>query len=139
MILFKYCHQLLGDITVENSMDKSALSSMAQDDHLGDEEGDVDDDEEEEQFLPNKSNDVSGEGDANVIDQSSGEEHDDPLGDDDEELLTSGLDDPVVVENEPVADKTDVGGGEFEDEQLVLDDDYSDEDLLSSDEDLRAD
>mmetsp|Transcript_24571 Transcript_24571/g.52948 ORF Transcript_24571/g.52948 Transcript_24571/m.52948 type:complete len:465 (-) Transcript_24571:262-1656(-) len=116
---------LLGDITVESSIDRSALLSVkAQDELLGEEEDGIENTVEEDDV-----NVLEGKSLANQFSDDS-----DDL--DDDELLTSGLDDEPIVfvakVGEPVAI---IDDGEFKECFAVVhdDDEFSDEDLLAED------
>jgi len=117
---------LLGEIPVESSIDKSALFSEKAQDDLGEEE------EEElltsgiENIVEDSANDVSEE----IIPPNQFSSDSSDL--DDDELLTSGLDDePLTKVEEPVSKIDDES--EFKECSAVVhdDDDFSDEDLLA--------
>lgn len=115
---------ILGDITVESSIDRSTLLSFkAQDELLGEEEDDI------ESALV--EDEVNAPEEKSLVNQFS--EDSDDLGDlDDDELLTSGFDDEHVVAkfDEPVVV---IDNGELREFVAVVhdDDDFSDEDLLA--------
>ena len=120
-----FFRQLLGDIPAESSIDKSALfNEKAQDDLV---------EEEEEELLTSGIENIV-EDSANVSEEiiPPNQFSSDSSDLDDDELLTSGLDDePLTKVEEPVSKIDDES--EFKECLAVVhdDDDFSDEDLLA--------
>lgn len=127
---------LVGDITIESSIDKSALQSVKAQDDLGNQE--EDDDELltsgiEDTAVVENDDQVNASVEEDLVPSNSNQFASDSDDFDDEELLTSGLDDdvPAVAKVDDSVNKID----DTEFKECLVSDDYSDDDdeLLTED------